>query len=345
MPEILHFRFNREQACLLAKYSEDVSILGGPDCKGAALAATHYAELLKHSLGKDQLMLLSAYASGRVCAIEFTSMQSPASDPPPDVLPTMSEMAQDPTILNLASRSQILLGLVSFRSFAFDIDNDGMQVRLVGNFKGGGEVLLPEEDRCHTAELSSHSGAGLGPHTEPPYNCSVVSEAGRSPAPSALILTARWNPQAEPTRLIPLRNVVAALNGLEALALSSKSFCFTRSECFIKEESYIPAPNAILQFDHHADFTLRYSSYRYSLYRETCGPAQRAYRRFQELIDVAKPDVFKLQSDTALLINNNQTLHAREIIKDNRRLLVRLFAYSPQAQPVVLQEDPLVVRG
>ncbi len=63
------------------------------------------------------------------------------------------------------------------------------------------------------------------------------SRGEHSPAPSALILSARWNPLQEPTKLIPVRNAISNLNGLEALALSSKSFCFTRSDCFVKDES------------------------------------------------------------------------------------------------------------
>ena len=38
-------------------------------------------------------------------------------------------------------------------------------------------------------------------------------------------------------------------------------------------------------------------------------------------------------------------LHSRDTILDNRRLLVRLFAYAPHTEPLVLQSDPLVVRG
>lgn len=38
-------------------------------------------------------------------------------------------------------------------------------------------------------------------------------------------------------------------------------------------------------------------------------------------------------------------LHSRDTILDNRRLLVRLFAYAPHSEPLVLQSDPLVVSG
>lgn len=126
----------------------------------------------------------------------------------PDVLPTQENLITASAVVNLASRHQILLSLVGYRSFAFDIDDDGKQVRLVGNFKGGGKVPLVEGKQDRTVELSAHAGVSLGPHTAPPYNCSVKAEDEHSPAPSALILTARWNPQREPTRLIPMRAAV-----------------------------------------------------------------------------------------------------------------------------------------
>lgn len=344
-PEVLKFRFSEEQACLLDEVSLQVAIVGGPDSAGAAATCTKYAMCLKHSIDTAQLAILNAFASSQISAIEFTGMRLPTFDPVPEQLADMDELLEDSIVLYLASRNQVLLSLVGYRSFAFDIDNDGMQVRLVGNFKGGGTTPLVNEGVNHKAELSSHAGVGLGPHTEPPYNCSVLSEAGHSPAPSALILTARWNPLHEPTRLIPVRKVIAKLNGLEALALSSRSFCFTRSDCFIKDEGQAPGANSILQFDKHGDFTLRYSSYRYSPHDEASDSARHAYHSLQHLLEQAKTYAFVLHPDSALLINNNQTLHAREVIKDNRRLLVRLFAYSPDAQPLVLQEDPLVVRG
>jgi len=51
------------------------------------------------------------------------------------------------------------------------------------------------------------------------------------------------------------------------------------------------------------------------------------------------------------LASRNQLLlelvrhHGRDRVQDNRRLPVRQFGYSPFAQPLVLAEDPLLVRG
>lgn len=307
--------------------------------------SVRHAKVLKHSMDTQQLDMLETFSYGKTAAIEFGAMQPPSCDPAPELLATMETIVADPITIYLASRNQILLNLVGYRSFSFDIDNDGMQVRLVGNFKGGGKNLLPHELKHHEAELSSHAGVELGPHTEPPYNCSIESDGEHSPAPSALILTARWNPLQEPTRLIPVRSVVAQLTGIEALALSSKSFCFTRSDCFVKDGSGEMVKNSILQFDPRGEFCLRYSSYRYSLHDEASQSTRLAYHSLQRLLNEAKSFDFQLHPGSALLINNCQTLHAREIVKDNRRLLIRLFGYSADAQPLILQQDPLVVRG
>ncbi|NIE75556.1 hypothetical protein F3J45_14040 [Pantoea sp. Ap-967] len=345
LQDVVHFRFSTVQAYKLDKASRHLSRLGGPDAPGSADLSIHYAFDLKNYLTTAQLSQLSAFIDGKVCAIDFSSMLPLRTDPVPDSLPPIDELAHAPETIYLASRHQVLLGLVGYRSFAFDIDNDAKQLRLVANFKGGGERPLVHEAPHQPAELSSHAGVCLGPHTEPPYNCSVVAEGGHSPAPSALILTARWNPQGEPTRLTPMRPVIAKLNGLEALALSSRSYRFSRSECFIKDDSPPPAASSILQFDGHFGYTLRYSTYRYSLDNHAVPHAKKALHTLRRLITQVEACTYTLDSSSALLINNSQALHGRDIIQDNRRLLIRLFAYSPQTEPLVLHSDPLVVRG
>ncbi|MDM3884353.1 TauD/TfdA family dioxygenase [Pseudomonas sp. BCRC 81390] len=344
-PQILKFQFTEHQSRLLDFGSKQTAAVGGPDVAGAAAIASHHAKILKGAMNERQIDMLRCFYCGEASAVEFVAMQALSSDPAPECLLTIEALITDPVTLYLASRNQILLNLVDYRSFAFDIDNDSRQVRLVGNFKGGGKNLLHAEPTNQKVELSSHSGLKLGPHTEPPYNCSVKSESAHSPAPSALILTARWNPLHEPTTLIPVRDVVTRLNGLEALALSSNSFSFTRSDCFIKDESQKMVEKSILQFDPNSGFTLRFSSYRHAPTDGASPLARQAFHSLLRLLNEAKPYTFPLHSGSAILINNSQTLHARETIKDNRRLLVRLFGYSPDAQPLVIQQDPLVVRG
>jgi len=343
--EVIQFELNDQQANFLDCAARQVGAMGGPDVAGSAKTSIFHAQALMRLMGRPQRDLLELFSNGKVAAIEFTGMREPEQDPAPKFLPPVDIICNEPTTLYLSSRSQILLSLVNYRSFAFDIDNESKQIRIVGNFKGGGAVGLPSETGSVTAELSSHSGLELGPHTEPPYNCSLNAENGHSPAPSALILTARWTPSQEPTKLIPVRNVIAKLNGLEALALSSKSFCFSRSECFVKDDSEDMLEHSIIQFDPRGDFTLRYNSYRYSVHEKASQLARQAYWSLKDLLNQADCYEFVLQPTSALLINNSQALHARDTIKDNRRLLIRLFGYSPDTQPLILQQDPLIVRG
>lgn len=340
-----HFLFTLAQAHRLDHASQVLAARGGPDASGVAILANQWARKIHRSFGPNQKTALNDFLYNRIAALEFADLLTPKVGQAPDQLPRMRVMESDPINLYLASRNQILLALVRFRSFAFDIDNQGKHMRLVGNFKGGGEQRLAQEPKAHKPELSSHAGVCLGPHTEPPYYCSTISSDGHSPAPSALILTARWNPQDEPTHVIPLHDVISKLGGFEALALSSKSFTFSRSDCFVRNESETPAPNSILQFDKHGGFTIRYSSYRFALANCASIEAKRALQTFQSLLETANVYKFVLTPATALLINNSRALHGREIVKDNGRLLVRLFGYAPYSRPLVIQHDPLIVRG
>lgn len=46
-----------------------------------------------------------------------------------------------------------------------------------------------------------------------------------------------------------------------------------------------------------------------------------------------------------MVINNVRALHCRDVIKDNRRVLVRIFGLSKFSFPVVISEDPLLLQG
>ncbi|WP_235863927.1 hypothetical protein [Pseudomonas jessenii] len=46
-----------------------------------------------------------------------------------------------------------------------------------------------------------------------------------------------------------------------------------------------------------------------------------------------------------MVINNIRALHCRDVIKDNRRVLVRIFGLSKFSCPIVVSEDPLVLQG
>ncbi|MDF0731326.1 TauD/TfdA family dioxygenase [Pseudomonas entomophila] len=343
--EVAYLDFTPVQAQALSIASQSLAQQGGPQAPGVTQQAREHAQQLAQSLDPQQRATLQRFADGHLAALMYTGMPCPGDDPMPEELPALSSLEDDARCLHLAARNQLLLELVHYRAFAFDIDNEGKQVRLVGNFKGGGSVPRPDETQGARVELSSHAGLRLGPHTEAPYNCSVVAQRDHSPAPSALVLTARWNPANEPTHVTPMRGVIERLSGLQALALTSSSFDFTRSDCFVAGMGEPEQATSMLQFDANGGFALRYNSYRFSVNDHASQAAADAFDAFQTLVGETAPVPFMLQPDTALVINNCRALHGRDIVKDNRRLLVRLFGYSPFAQPVVICEDPLLVRG
>ncbi|BAW21099.1 hypothetical protein [Pseudomonas putida] len=343
-PEAAYLDFCPEQSRAIALASQTIADLGGPEAKGAAVEARAFADQLDKGLDEKQRSLLLRFNEGNVSTLMFRQMRC-ADEPIPEHLPDIHDLAQSPRCLYLASRNQLLLELARHRCFAFDIDNEGKQVRLVGNFKGGGRTPRPNEAPCLAVETSSHAGLYLGPHTKAPYNCSTIARNGHSPAPSALILTARWNPANEPTHVVPLREVIECLSSLDTLALTSRCFDFTRSDCFAKGKGNAGKEVSILQFEPNGGFSIRYNSYRFRLSDRACSAAARAFTTFQKKLDNAQPLAFVLQPDSALLINNSRALHGRDRVQDNRRLLIPQFGYSPFAEPLVLVEDPLLVRG
>jgi len=337
--------FTPPQAALLSDCADDICAAGGPELPGAIACASAAALKIHGSLSFGQQSLLRRYADGQLAMLEFARLLPPRQDPPPSDLPPQQALENAPQCLYLAARSQILLHLVKHRAFAYDLDNNARLIRLVGNFCGGGLQPRNDESTDSGVELSSHAGLPLGPHTEAPYHCAVKPVDGHSPAPSALILTARWNPLDEPTCIIPMTPVIDRIGARAALALTSPSFDYTRSDSFVAGTGASGRAVSILQFDANGGYALRYNSYRYSL-NENASPA--AIAAFQALnTQVRCGEVIKipLTPCNALLINNYRALHCRDIIRDNRRLLIRLFGYSRFVSPIVLNEDPLTVQG
>jgi hypothetical protein len=320
--------------------------LGGPQAKGASLKATHYATIVAATFNQQQSHVVRRFVNNELSLLIFTGMLDSAAQELPPELPNLSELEQDFHCLRLASRSQILLHIIEHRAFAYDIDNHGKLVRLVGNFKGGGKTKIKDEKECNV-ELSSHSGLALGAHTEAPYNCSIKSCDGHSPAPSVLILTARWNPENEPTNIIPMHNVIEKIGVHHALALTSKAFNFTRSDSFTAGQGHDGKSVSILDVDDDTgSFALRYNSYRFSVKEEAPTSTKRAFQHLLRSVQQQTNMVaHSLQPTTAMVINNCRALHCRDEVKDNRRLLIRLFGYARTAEPIVLSDDPLLVQG
>ncbi|WP_311971824.1 hypothetical protein [Pseudomonas baltica] len=337
--------FSPTQTALLAESADRIAAAGGPELPGAIACASAAALRLYRSFNAGQRDIVRRYSDGHLAVLECSGLLPPRQDPPPSDLPPLHVLENAPECLHLAARNQILLHLVKHRAFAYDMDNNARLIRFVGNFCGGGLLPRADEPPDSSLELSSHAGLPLGPHTEAPYHCAIEPLDGHSPAPSTLILTARWNPLGEPTCIIPMTPVIDRIGARAALALTSASFDYTRSDSFVTGSGSSGQAVSILQFDVNGGYALRYNSYRYSL-NENASPA--AIAAFQALnTQVRGSEVIKiaLTASNALLINNYRALHCRDIIRDNRRLLIRLFGYSRFVSPIVLNADPLKVQG
>lgn len=341
--EVKVFRFTLRQSHRIHEACNDLAAMGGPQTMGAKSKASVVASDLKLSLSKDQHELLEAYSDGLVSLLIFEGMQKISQAPPPDELPDLASLERRCDILYLAARNQLLLKLVDNDSFAYDMDNDGKLTRLVANFKGGGKTKINAEP--HVKELSSHSGLALGPHTEAPYWCAMHAKDGHSPSPSSLILSALWNPSMEPTSVIPLPPVLVEIGVMHCLALTTGSFQFTRSDSFVSGKGEDGRNVSILDFDHKVGFTARFNSYRFSVDDNASIFVRTAFAALNKSIVKATPYEYVLTQESAVIINNVRALHCRDIIQDNRRVLVRLFGLSKFTSPLIVSDDPLVLRG
>ncbi len=342
LPEII---FTKQQASCIARYSARLAAEGGPHAPGSAIRSETFACVIRDTLTPPQSSLLEQYIEGKLPALLFRGLASDWQDCAPDTLPALEELESHIQCLTLAGRNQLLLSLARHSAFAYDMDNCGKTIRLVANFKGGGNTPLLTELDQGSVEVSSHAGLSLGPHTEPPYYGARCSAQGHSPAPCALILTARWNPRNEPTRIIPMAPIIDELPSCCVLELTAPCFQYTRSDCFIAGRGEPEEDIPILQRDPAGAFAIRYSDYRFTIRSEADSKTKTALSKLKEHINKAATIDINLQPDNALLINNTMTLHCRDVIKDNRRLLIRLFGYSAYADPIILNPDPLIVKG
>ncbi|MEB0044702.1 MULTISPECIES: hypothetical protein [unclassified Pseudomonas] len=341
--EIRTFSFDIRQATLLHRFSEELAAIGGPQAPGAKSKVSLAATELKLSFSKGQCELLGAYSDGLMSVLIFEGLQKFTDVIPPTELPNLTSLENRYDTLCLAARSQILLKLVDNTAFAYDMDNEGKLVRLVANFKGGGLIKINAEQKIK--ELSSHSGLALGPHTEAPYWCAVNAKDGHSPSPSSLILSALWNPSLEPTRVIPLPPILDKIGATNCLALTTSNFQFTRSDSFVSGKGEDGGDVSILEFDDKVGFAARFNSYRFSVNENASIFVKQAYTDLCQSVNEATPAEYTLTQESAMAINNTRALHCRDVIKDNRRVLVRIFGLSKFSSPIVISDDPLLLQG
>jgi hypothetical protein len=341
--EIRTLNFDKRQSTLLHTLAKGLAAIGGPQAPGADSKASLAAIELKLSFSKDQCELLGTYSDGLVCVLIFEGLQKITDVSPPNELPALTSLENRYDVLCLAARNQILLKLVDNSAFAYDMDNEGKLVRLVANFKGGGLIKVPAEPDIK--ELSSHSGLALGPHTEAPYWCAINAKDGHSPSPSSLILSALWNPSLEPTSVIALPPVLEKIGVTNCLALTTGNFQFTRSDSFVSGKGEDGRNVSILEFDDKVGFAVRFNAYRFSVSDNASHFAKTAFAALCQSIGEATPVEHTLTQESAMVINNVRALHCRDRIKDNRRVLVRIFGLSKFSCPIVITDDPLRLQG
>lgn len=343
--EIQTIYFDKEQAELLHYLSDEIAFLGGVENKGAKSFTSIGAKKIKDTFSNIQNSILSNYIDGKISVLIFENMKE-FIDKNTNLNKELSlnEHEKSYDILYLGGRNQILLKLINEEAFAYDIDNEGKLVRVVANFKGGG--LNKIENEAENVELSSHTGISLGPHTEAPYNCTFKSKDGLSPSPSSLILSAKFNPKLEPTLVIPVGPILKKIGIENTLALTANHFYFTRSDSFVEsKEKYQQKKVSIIDFDEEHGYSIRYNSYRFTIDENAPSLVKEAYKLFCDEINASVPFEYSLTQSSAIVINNYRALHCRNIIEDNRRLLVRLFGISNKAVPTIISNNPLVIKG
>lgn len=341
--EVSVLRLSPAQAEPLHRTALELARAGGPQAAGVRAQAEVVAGKLREMMRPDQRAVLDGYADNRITLLIVEGMVDLSDDGLPLEPPALEELKRDHRCLALASRNQILLNLAGNRAFAYDLDYNEM-VRIVGNFKGGGKEKLKNEPLPEDVELSSHAGLALGPHTEPPYYCSLRVTGGHSPAPSTLILTARWNPLGEPTLIIPIGDVLASLGPDLIEALTRRDYRFTRPNSYIAgEEDGVGV--SILDHNEQGDYAFRFSAYRFNALEDAPESSKRAIAALKAGIAEARRVEVCLDPTKAILINNTRALHCRDIIKDNRRILVRLFGYNRFSTALEQSTDPILVKG
>lgn len=91
---------------------------------------------------------------------------------------------------------------------------------------------------------------------------------------------------------------------------------------------------------------MKYNLYRFTPNENASLKIKNAFYKFESIIRQASiVDPIHLNSHTVLIINNSLCLHCRDIIKDNRRTLVRLFGYRKNLDYIVIQKNLLIVKG
>jgi hypothetical protein len=348
-PQIETLKFNNVARDILHDASLDLADAGGPDSVGAQDRGRVVAKKLLLALHPAERQKVTAFKEGETAALVFDGMTYLETDAPPDELPSEPLLQADRATRYYASRNQILQALVEERPFAYYVENDGKIVRLVGDFRKPKPVAATVATelaaaRAAAIERSSHRGTLLGAHTEGPYYAVKHPKGQHSPAPSTLILTARWNPLNQPTHLLPSKTIIDELLPGDSLNFVLKYFRFATSDSY---RAGTDAARWVPLIDLHDDgsVAMRMNVHRAEVERQAPEHVKQSFQRLLAAIEGAMPTEIVLTPERAIIIRNTQCFHGRDAIVDPRRLLIRMFGYSADAQWVLVQADPFIVKG
>ena len=330
-------RLSAKQAHALQKECVSIVEAGGPESGTAQAMAAAAAERMQALLSKRQLAKFQRYANGQIAVLHVLGCDQPVNDPVPDVLPDRGCLQGDFVTNLLASRSQVILAMVGQDAVSYEFENKGLIARLVGNFLGGGETPIDVPESKVAAGSSSHHGGLLAPHTEGPYFAMRWDVTGPAPSPATLALTGRWNPLAEPTCVVVLRPILNSL-GIQLIGLCLSAFRFGVSDSY--EGAEAPRQVQVVEYAKDGDFAVRYNDLRLQAEDDAPEIAKGALAALRDKIHSARPRHVALGPSDVLLINNTQAVHARDIVRDNRRLLIRVFG-APAGRPGHYRELPL----
>ncbi|WP_202802740.1 hypothetical protein [Bartonella rattaustraliani] len=131
----------------------------------------------------------------------------------------------------------------------------------------------------------------------------------------------------------------------EIFALTTPSFDFTRSETFTDGKGSGGSKTPILKINKHGIYGVKYNSYRFTVNDQASDFIKASFSKFERIVVNSKPFKINLNYNSTLIINNTRATHCRDIVKDNRRLLIRLFGYRDDIDYIEIQKEPLIVKG
>lgn len=298
---------------------------GGPQVSGSRKLAAESAQILVEFLTEDQKQIVSKFSSGEISLLVFRCMNAINNHVDSVFLSSSVKIKKEFYCLVLAARNQILLHLVSHCECPLGHDKPPFDV--IGNFNEDSEAWTEAGAPSGTAETASAYRLALKARTEPPRRCSTVSPGVRPPTPSALILTARWNPRRELITAIPISRAIDKIDRKTISALTKHDFkLFLNGDSSTQSDMqhYFP----ILEYNDKNFVSINFNPY-HSIPSDGLSDYSKAALEML-FNEISKLPMVRLSLDasSALLINNMKALNCCDLEPNDRQLIVKMAGYS-----------------